>query len=321
MRAVDSLSLSLGQGEVLGIVGESGSGKTVSMLSVMRLIRDPNAIVEGQVLHRGRDLMTLSQREMRSVRGAEIAMIFQDPMTALTPVYRVGWQIAEQLRAHEPMSARACPGADGRAAPRGRDPEREPPRRRLPASVLGRDAAARDDRDGALVQPVAPDRRRADDRARRDDPGADPGADEAPSARPRLLDHSDHPRHGRRRRPRRAGRRDVRRQRGRGGLEVGCLPRPAASVHLGAAGLDAAHRPAPAAPSRRDPGHAAFAARAARGLPVRAALRAPLRALLDAAGARGAGRAGPKGCVSSRPAVRPALRQASLAVLTERESA
>jgi peptide/nickel transport system ATP-binding protein len=106
VRAVDSLSLSIGQGEVLGIVGESGSGKTVSMLSVMRLIRDPNVVIEGQVLHRGRDLMTLSQREMRSVRGAEIAMIFQDPMTALTPVYRVGWQIAEQLRAHEPMSAR-----------------------------------------------------------------------------------------------------------------------------------------------------------------------------------------------------------------------
>ena len=106
MRAVDKLSLSVEQGKVLGIVGESGSGKTVSMLSVMRLIRDPNAVVEGQVLHRGRDLITLSQREMRSVRGAEIAMIFQDPMTALTPVYRVGWQIAEQVRAHERMSAR-----------------------------------------------------------------------------------------------------------------------------------------------------------------------------------------------------------------------
>src|SRR4029453_8405947 len=108
VRAVDGLSLSLGQGEVLGIVGESGSGKTVSMLSVMRLIRDPNAIVEGQVLHRGRDLMRLSQREMQSVRGAEIAMIFKEPMTALTPVSRVGWQIAEQLRAHEAMSARVA---------------------------------------------------------------------------------------------------------------------------------------------------------------------------------------------------------------------
>ncbi len=106
VRAVDGLSLSLALGEVVGIVGESGSGKTVSMLAVMRLIRDPNAVVEGQVLLRGRDLGRLSPREMRGVRGGEIAMIFQDPMTALTPVYTVGWQIAEQVRAHETMTSR-----------------------------------------------------------------------------------------------------------------------------------------------------------------------------------------------------------------------
>ena len=100
VHAVDGLSLSLGLGEVLGIVGESGSGKTVSMMAVMRLIRDPNAAVTGEVIHRGRDLLKVSQSEMRQVRGGEIAMIFQDPMTALTPVYTVGWQIAEQLRAH-----------------------------------------------------------------------------------------------------------------------------------------------------------------------------------------------------------------------------
>jgi peptide/nickel transport system ATP-binding protein len=104
VHAVDGLSLSLGLGEVVGIVGESGSGKTVSMMAVMRLIRDPNAIVKGEVIHRGRDLLKLSQREMRAVRGGEIAMIFQDPMTALTPVYTVGWQIAEQLRAHEDLT-------------------------------------------------------------------------------------------------------------------------------------------------------------------------------------------------------------------------
>ena len=76
------------------------------MMAVMRLIRDPNAVIEGEVLHRGRDLLKLSQREMRKVRGGEIAMIFQDPMTALTPVYTVGWQIAEQLRAHEDLTRR-----------------------------------------------------------------------------------------------------------------------------------------------------------------------------------------------------------------------
>ena len=105
VRAVDSVSLSVLPGEVVGIVGESGSGKTVSMLAVMRLIRDPNAVIEGHVFHRGRDLLQLSKSEIRSVRGAEIAMVFQDPMTSLTPVYTVGWQIAEQVRAHEPMSA------------------------------------------------------------------------------------------------------------------------------------------------------------------------------------------------------------------------
>jgi peptide/nickel transport system ATP-binding protein len=104
VRAVDGLSLSIALGEVIGIVGESGSGKTVSMMAVMRLIRDPNAVVEGEVLLRGRNLMNLPQREMRLVRGGEIAIIFQDPMTALTPVYTVGWQIGEQLRAHERLT-------------------------------------------------------------------------------------------------------------------------------------------------------------------------------------------------------------------------
>ena len=106
VQAVDDLSLTVPVGGVLGIVGESGSGKTVSMLAVMRLIRDPNAVVEGQVLYRGRDLMKLPKGEMRSVRGRQIAMIFQDPMTALTPVYTVGWQIEEQLRAHQTMTNR-----------------------------------------------------------------------------------------------------------------------------------------------------------------------------------------------------------------------
>ena len=104
VRAVDGLSLTVENDDVVGIVGESGSGKTVSMMAVMRLIRDPNAIITGEVLLRGRDLMALPQSEMRAVRGAEIAMIFQDPMTALTPVYTVGWQIAEQLRAHRKMT-------------------------------------------------------------------------------------------------------------------------------------------------------------------------------------------------------------------------
>jgi peptide/nickel transport system ATP-binding protein len=108
VRAVDGVSLSVTEGETLGIVGESGSGKSVTMMSVMRLINDPNARFEGEVIYRGRDLMTLSQDQIRGIRGSGIAMIFQDPMTSLNPVYRVGWQIAEQIRAHENVTKQAA---------------------------------------------------------------------------------------------------------------------------------------------------------------------------------------------------------------------
>ncbi|HET9121011.1 MAG TPA: ABC transporter ATP-binding protein [Solirubrobacterales bacterium] len=104
VKAVDGVSLTVDEGEVLGIVGESGSGKSVTMMSVMRLIRDPNAIFQGEVLYKGRDLMKLSSRQMRDVRGAEIAMIFQDPLSSLNPVYQIGWQIEEQINAHEDLS-------------------------------------------------------------------------------------------------------------------------------------------------------------------------------------------------------------------------
>jgi peptide/nickel transport system ATP-binding protein len=108
VRAVDGVSFALGADEVLGIVGESGSGKSVTMMSVMRLVPERNTLFEGEVHYGGRDLMALSQRAMREVRGSEIAMIFQDPMTSLNPVYRVGWQIAEQVREHEGLSAAAA---------------------------------------------------------------------------------------------------------------------------------------------------------------------------------------------------------------------
>ncbi len=108
VNAVDGVSLEVAPGETLGIVGESGSGKSVTMMSVMRLINDPNASFEGEVIYKGRDLMTLSQDQIRDIRGSGIAMIFQDPMTSLNPVYRVGWQIEEQIRAHEKVSKQAA---------------------------------------------------------------------------------------------------------------------------------------------------------------------------------------------------------------------
>jgi peptide/nickel transport system ATP-binding protein len=108
VKAVDGVSFTISAGETLGIVGESGSGKSVTVMSVMRLIVDPNVQFEGQVIYKGRDLMTLGRREMQEVRGSEMAMIFQDPMTSLNPVYTVGWQIGEQIRAHEHISRRAA---------------------------------------------------------------------------------------------------------------------------------------------------------------------------------------------------------------------
>jgi peptide/nickel transport system ATP-binding protein len=108
VKAVGGVSFTVSEGETLGIVGESGSGKSVTMMSVMRLIIDPNARFEGEVIYKGKDLMTMSQDQMRKVRGSEIAMIFQDPMTSLDPVYRVGWQISEQIREHEQISKRAA---------------------------------------------------------------------------------------------------------------------------------------------------------------------------------------------------------------------
>jgi len=104
VTAVDHLSYDLAAGEVLGVVGESGSGKSVSCLAILRLLGREDVVVTGEVGFRGRDLLQLSEAQMRSVRGAEIAMVFQDPMTALNPVYNIGDQLAEAMRSHEAVS-------------------------------------------------------------------------------------------------------------------------------------------------------------------------------------------------------------------------
>src|SRR3954468_9315683 len=108
VRAVDGVSFTLGHGEVLGIVGESGSGKSVTMMSVLRLINDPNARFEGEVLYKGRSVMDLPDDRMREVRGGEIAMIFQDPMTSLNPVYKVADQIIEAIVTHQDIGKAAA---------------------------------------------------------------------------------------------------------------------------------------------------------------------------------------------------------------------
>jgi oligopeptide/dipeptide ABC transporter ATP-binding protein len=104
VRAVDDVSFSIDRGELLGLVGESGCGKSMTALSIMRLIAPPGKIANGEIVFEDRDLLKLSNREMRDVRGNDIAMIFQDPMTSLNPVFTVGEQIAEALRLHRNLS-------------------------------------------------------------------------------------------------------------------------------------------------------------------------------------------------------------------------
>jgi oligopeptide/dipeptide ABC transporter ATP-binding protein len=108
VRAVDGVSFSLDRGQVLGIVGESGSGKSVTAMTIMGLTRDVNARFGGEVIYQGRNLLEISDTEMQNYRGNEIGMIFQDPMTSLNPVYRIGEQIAEAIQAHDPVDKRTA---------------------------------------------------------------------------------------------------------------------------------------------------------------------------------------------------------------------
>jgi oligopeptide/dipeptide ABC transporter ATP-binding protein len=108
-RAVDGVSFDIRAGETVGMVGESGCGKSVTALSLLRLIEPPGRIVDGSVIRfEGRDLLTLGEEEMRQVRGNRIAMVFQEPMTALNPVFTIGDQVAEVARVHAGASRRSA---------------------------------------------------------------------------------------------------------------------------------------------------------------------------------------------------------------------
>src|SRR3954447_23800883 len=108
VRAVNDVSFYVDRGELLGLVGESGCGKSITALSIMRLIAPPGKIVGGEIYFDGTNLLKLSDADMRAIRGDDIAMIFQDPMTSLNPVFTVGEQIAEALRLHRKLSRKAA---------------------------------------------------------------------------------------------------------------------------------------------------------------------------------------------------------------------
>jgi peptide/nickel transport system ATP-binding protein/oligopeptide transport system ATP-binding protein len=104
-RAVDGVSFEIGEGRTFGLVGESGSGKSMTALSILRLVPSPpGRIVAGEIVFEGRDLLKLSEPQMRTIRGNDIAMVFQEPMTSLNPVFTVGYQVAEAIRLHRKVS-------------------------------------------------------------------------------------------------------------------------------------------------------------------------------------------------------------------------
>ena len=123
VRAVDGVDLVVGPGEIVGIVGESGSGKSVTLRAIMRLLRQ--ATVTGRVGWQGRDLLALPERELRAIRGRQIAMIFQEPMTALNPVLTIGEQIGEALAAHGRQDKVSAHGRQGKVSAHGRQDRAE----------------------------------------------------------------------------------------------------------------------------------------------------------------------------------------------------
>ncbi len=107
VRAADGVSFEIQEGETLGLVGESGCGKTVTSLSILRLVQDPGYIAGGDVIFDGKNMAEMTPKELRGIRGQDISMIFQEPMSALNPVFKIGWQVGEPLRIHERMKKEA----------------------------------------------------------------------------------------------------------------------------------------------------------------------------------------------------------------------
>jgi peptide/nickel transport system ATP-binding protein len=174
VQAVDGVDLTIGRGETLGVVGESGCGKTVTALSVLKLIAmPPGQIVAGQILYQGRDLAPLDTQEMDRIRAKDIAMVFQEPMTSLNPVYTIGEQIAEVLRRHEGLSRKIALDKTIEMLRLVQIPNAEKRYNDYPHQFSGGMRQRVMIRDGALLQTETADRRRADHGTRRHHSGAD----------------------------------------------------------------------------------------------------------------------------------------------------
>lgn len=210
IRAVRGVSFSLCAGETLAVVGESGCGKSVLCKSLLGLLPHRGRVAGGSILYAGRDLAAMGERELEGIRGKEIALVLQNPMSALNPSLPVGSQIARR----RPRARRDLPrrgeGARARADGPDRHPRTRAAVRRLSAPVFRRDAPALRARVGACLRPEAACRRRADHRARRDRAGADARSAAGHPAPDGYGDPLYHPRPRRGGPDRRARRRHVR---------------------------------------------------------------------------------------------------------------
>ena len=277
-RVVDRTSFSLAEGESLGVVGESGSGKTMTALALMGLTPE-GARVSGSIRFEGRELVGLDEDEMRQLRGDRIAMIFQEPMTALNPLRRVGAQVAEPLMLHRALSKREAQARAVQLLERVRLAEPERAARSYPFAALGRRTAAGDDRHGDRLFAAPHHCRRADDGARRHRAGAH----SRPHRRPAVgIEDGDPAREPRSRGDRRTLRprhrhvcgRDHGERAGRGGVARAQKP-----LHAGAARSPPATGRAARRAAEDHSRRAAGCAGPSRRLPVRRPMRAHHRHL------------------------------------------
>ncbi len=293
IRAVRNVSFDIRRGEIVALVGEFGSGKSTTGLAMMRLLQAAN--VSGSICLTRKDgtaseLLELGDRAIRKVRGNDVAMIFQEPMSSLDPVFTIGTQMREAVLAHQRiLASRGARGRGGVPGGAGAARSREM-HAQFPASALGRDAPAGDDRHVAREPPLAADRRRADDRSRRHDPGADRRSPKASAAADRHGDsvhHAQSRSRGGDRRPRHGDvcRRDRGDRRGRPALR-----QSAHALYARLASLAAAPGPQARAerPDRTDPGQPAEPGRAAAGLRLPSSLQPGGRGTVryDAVGSR-----------------------------------
>ena len=198
VKAVSGISYDLDYDEVMGIVGESGSGKSQEAYSIMGLLQSPGKVIGGSITFEGRDVLAFSKKEMASFRGSEVAMIFQNPMTCLNPVYTVGNQLIEALRAHDKKISKA--DAAKRAMEMlelvGINNVAEADEA-VPSRVLRRHAPACHDRHGPHLPPQAADCRRAHHCSGRDHSGPDSGAHEGAPEEDSHGHYLHHPQPGR----------------------------------------------------------------------------------------------------------------------------